>query len=65
VEAVDMQLLTVGDVARELDVAAETIRLWERLGKLHAERTASGIRLFRRDDVERFAKERLARLRTA
>lgn len=52
------QFLTVGDVARRLDVAAETVRLWERLGKLQAERTASGMRLFRREDVERVARER-------
>lgn len=56
-----MELLTVGDVARELDVAPETIRLWERLGKLRAQRTVSGMRLFRRDDVEQFARERAER----
>ena len=56
-----MQLLTVGDVARELDVAPETIRLWERLGKLPAQRTTSGIRLFRREDVDRLARERAGR----
>jgi DNA-binding transcriptional MerR regulator len=59
-----MEWLTVGDVARALDVAAETIRLWDRLGKLPATvRTESGIRLFRREDVERFAKERSAKQR--
>ena len=55
-----MKLLTVGDVARALGVAPETIRLWERLGKLPAQRTASGMRLFRWEDVERMRTERQA-----
>lgn len=55
-------LLTVGDAAKVAGVAAETIRLWERLGKLPAMRTASGLRLFNRADVEQFARRRAARL---
>jgi DNA-binding transcriptional MerR regulator len=57
-----MQLLTVGTVTRELNVAPETIRLWERLGKLPAQRTASGMRLFRREDVDRLIRDRGDRL---
>jgi DNA-binding transcriptional MerR regulator len=54
-----MQLLTVGDVARRLGIAAETVRLWERLGKLPvAERTASGMRLWNGADVERLRRAR-------
>ena len=46
-------LLTAQDVARAAgDVGAAAVRQWERTGKLRAIRTASGIRLFRRDDVE-------------
>jgi DNA-binding transcriptional MerR regulator len=55
------EMLTVGDVARLCDVAAETVRIWERLGKLAAVRTRSGMRLFRRDDVERVARARATR----
>ncbi len=50
--------LTTTDAARIAGVAANTIRLWERLGRLPALRTASGVRLFARADVERVAAER-------
>lgn len=53
-------LLTNG-AARLLDVAPQTIRLWERTGKLPALRTESGVRLFSRCDVERLARERAER----
>ncbi len=36
----------------------DTIRTWERRGRLHAQRTEGGIRLFKRLDVERLAAER-------
>jgi len=43
--------LTSGDAARLADVSVETIRLWERNGRLPAIRTVSGTRLFRAEDV--------------
>lgn len=52
------KLLTPGDVARICVVSPDTVRLWERKGKLRGLRTESGIRLFRRRDVERLAAER-------
>jgi DNA-binding transcriptional MerR regulator len=51
--------LLTSDVARELGVTPETVRLWERRGVLPALKTASGVRLFARHDVERLARERL------
>lgn len=53
----DKYLLT-GDVARLLNVSAEMVRHWERSGKLFAQKTARGVRLFDPDAVERFAMER-------
>jgi len=49
------QLLTTADAARIVGVSSETIRSWENEGKLSAVRTASGIRLFARDEIERAA----------
>ena len=53
-------VLTTTDAARLIGVSAETIRLWEKLGKLAATKTASGLRLFRRIDCERAAAVRHA-----
>jgi DNA-binding transcriptional MerR regulator len=50
-------LLTTAGAAKILDRTPDTVRLWERMGKLHAIRTVSGQRLFRRGDVEA-ARER-------
>jgi hypothetical protein len=57
----EVDLLQTGDVARMLEVSAETVRLWERLGRLPALKTERGVRLFHRRDVERLAREREAR----
>lgn len=51
-------LLTVADAARLLGVVPATVRQMERNGRLPALRTESGIRLFRRQDVERLVEER-------
>ena len=50
--------LTTLDVARRLNKSPETVRVYERLGKLPAVKTKSGMRLFREADVERFERER-------
>lgn len=52
--------LLTGDVARILEVSPDTVRLWERQGRLPALRTVRGVRLFDRRDVERLATERRA-----
>jgi DNA-binding transcriptional MerR regulator len=51
------QMLT-GEVSRLAEVVPATVRLWEKQGKLTAIRTASGVRLFSRADVEAVLKNR-------
>lgn len=51
-------LLTTKSAALRLGVVGETVRLWERTGRLPAIRTESGQRLFRLGDVERLAAQR-------
>jgi DNA-binding transcriptional MerR regulator len=56
------ELLMTGDAARICGVVPDTIRLWNRKGKLlEAHRTERGVRLYRRSDVEAVAKERARR----
>lgn len=50
-----------GEVAQFLGVTPDAVRLFERTGQLQAERTGRGVRVFRRADVEQFAREREAR----
>jgi excisionase family DNA binding protein len=50
----DIMLTT--EVARFLGKSAETVRLYERRGKLPAMRTAGGVRLFKRADVLQLAE---------
>jgi DNA-binding transcriptional MerR regulator len=54
-------LLTVSDVAKRFEVAPDTVRMWNRQGKLAASRTVSGMRLFSEGDVYRFEVERQGR----
>ncbi len=54
------QVLTVSEAARECGVAAQTIREWADNGKLPAQRTGSGARIFSRDDVDRVKADRAA-----
>lgn len=53
-----MRLMTTAEVARLAGVSEPTVRWWERTGKLMAERTGSGLRLFTRVAVEKFLRER-------
>ena len=55
-------LMTPHDVAQaDGEVCSATVRYWERTGKLPAAlRTASGMRLFHRADVERVLTARRA-----
>lgn len=46
------------DVALRLGCSPENVRALERAGKLPCERTPSGRRVFRTEDVERLATER-------
>jgi len=56
--------LTTSSAARELGVAEGTVRLMERRGVLPAVRLSSGMRIFRRVDVERVAAQRKAQQRS-
>mgnify|MGYP001567081184 FL=1 len=51
------ELLTTSDAARLLLRSVDRVRDYERTGKLPAQRTRSGQRLFKTSDVERLAKE--------
>jgi DNA-binding transcriptional MerR regulator len=55
------QPLSTRDVASLLDVTCDTVRWYERRGKLPARLTPSGQRIFRRGDVEEFARARASR----
>jgi excisionase family DNA binding protein len=52
------QFLTAADAARILGVVPATVRQMALSGRLPALRTEGGVRLFRRDDVERLKAER-------
>jgi MerR family redox-sensitive transcriptional activator SoxR len=54
------ELLTIGEVAERSGLAASAIRFYEREGLVHAERTPSGQRRFRRDVLRRIACIRIA-----
>lgn len=52
------RLLTVSDVARVFNRTSDTIRKWERRGKLRAAmKLTGGTRLFRTADVDRLKAE--------
>lgn len=51
-----MELLTTSDAARVLGRAADTVRFYERTGRLKAQRTPGGQRLFKVKDVRALAQ---------
>jgi excisionase family DNA binding protein len=54
----ELELLSVGDAAVILGLSPDMVRVLHRQGRLQAFRTPRGVRLFRRSDVERLARER-------
>ena len=48
--------LTLGEAARAIGVSADTLRRWERAGKLRTKRDASNRRLVPRKEVERLSE---------
>lgn len=52
------ELLIASEAAKLLNCTAANIRALERSGKLPALRTESGVRIFKREDVNRLASER-------
>lgn len=59
------ELLTPADAARILDVVPATVRRLALKGRLPALRTASGMRLFHREDVERLRDARASQRQMA
>jgi len=58
VEEVEMKLLTCAEAAKLLDVTPAAVRAMETRGEIKAFRTLTGVRLFRRSNVEAVARER-------
>jgi hypothetical protein len=54
----DNDYLLTTDVALELKASSGSVLNWERQGLLRALKTPSGVRLFKRQDVEKFKRER-------
>ena len=54
--------LTTSEVARRLDLMPDSVRHLERKGVLPAQRTATGVRLFRASDVEALVIVRRSRV---
>lgn len=53
----DSDYLTTAAAARLLGRSSETVRYYERTGRLRALRTTTGTRIFHIDDVLKFARE--------
>jgi DNA-binding transcriptional MerR regulator len=51
-------IVLTAEAARIAGVSAMTIRYWEQTGRLRAEKTTNGTRLFKRCDVIRLAEAR-------
>jgi excisionase family DNA binding protein len=45
------------EVAKRVGRSSETIRVWERLGRIHAIKTGRGMRLFLEEDVAKLEAE--------
>jgi len=51
-------LMTASDAGRIIGVSADMVRLWARAGELACTSTISGVRLFRRADVDAMVSRR-------
>ena len=51
-----MKLLSFGEAAGALGVSADTVRRWEKSGKIHAERDERGRRMIPRKEIERLSE---------
>jgi DNA-binding transcriptional MerR regulator len=52
------KFLLASEAGRLAGYSAENIRVLERAGKLKALKTAGGVRLFAREDIDRLAQQR-------
>jgi DNA-binding transcriptional MerR regulator len=59
--AKDEEFLTASSAGRETGLSPDSMRYHERVGNLPAIRTASGVRLFKRADVNAFKRTRALR----
>ncbi len=50
------ELLPVGQASALVGVSTDTLKRWERAGRIRAERTPTGHRRFRRSEVERLLR---------
>lgn len=51
------QFLTIGEAANKLGVSIDTLRRWQKAGKISAARSGGGIRLFPVEEIERLLPE--------
>lgn len=56
--AVAADIMTVGEVSRELSMSPDRVRQLERVGVLAATRTGTGVRIFSRNVVAEFKRQR-------
>jgi excisionase family DNA binding protein len=56
-ETAETKFFLTSEAARELDVSAGTVRTWEREGKLRAEHSGSGFRIFRAAELNDSKKQ--------
>ena len=57
-KAVPSVPLLTREAAKILECSSDLVRHLDRIGRLHAQRTAGGVRLYDRHEVERVARER-------
>jgi molybdopterin-binding protein len=55
---ISMDRYRIGEAAKLIGVRVETLRTWERVGKIRTERTAGGQRTVRQSEVARLMVER-------
>jgi excisionase family DNA binding protein len=48
------KLLTIGQVAKQLNVTLKTLRIWDEIGELKAIRTPGRHRMYRQSDIDNF-----------
>jgi DNA-binding transcriptional MerR regulator len=54
------ELLPIGETARAFGVSVDTIRRWEKAGKITGSRTATGFRRYSRSEINRLLHQDVA-----
>ncbi|HLY85648.1 MAG TPA: helix-turn-helix transcriptional regulator [Gaiellaceae bacterium] len=60
IQAVAKQAYTATEAARELGISVDTLRRWDRDGRIHAERDSANRRLIALEEIERLRGTRAA-----